>query len=214
MIRVALLEHMGNDLTVVNAARVSFSKRTEALRERDVSLLGYLARNGHWTPTAHPHASVHVEAPVFVARQCFKHKVGFVENEVSRRYVDEEPQCFLPDVWRARALDKKQGSAGPLPPEVQEAARQIAESAYEMALCAYEDLLGAGACPEQARMVLPQGMMTQWIWTGSLAAFARFYRLRTAPDAQAETAEVARQVGALLEPLFPNAWAKLTRGRA
>lgn len=211
MISVSYDAHMGDDVFVVNKARVSFARRTATLRPRDARLLRYLARHGHWTPFAHAQVSVTVRAPVFVARQCFRHKVGFVESEVSRRYVDSAPEFYQPEVWRARAADKKQGSGEAI---VHEATAAAAHTAFAAALMAcldvYEELLiDRLVAPEQARMVLPQAMLTEWAWTGSLAAWARFCRQRLGADAQAETGEVARAAAAIIAPLFPASWAAL-----
>ena len=243
MIEVAHIAHSGDDLMVVNAARVSFSKESEfevveenvdhgtgisvvtwtRLGERDTKLIRYLARNGHWTPFAHPQITMRVKAPLFVRTQCFKHKVGFVENEVSRRYVDDEPEFYLPEVWRARPdASIKQGSdprrivSGVMfsdrnTGETRSSEPGAAVSAYYSgALALYEDLIAGGVAPEQARMVLPQSMMTEWYWTGSLAAWARFYRQRTDPHAQWETGELARKANAIIAPLFPASWEALT----
>jgi thymidylate synthase (FAD) len=216
MIEVTYISHMGDDLAVVNAARVSFAKMTPEFRMQDAKLLGYLARNGHWTPFAHPQLSVHVTAPIFVARQCFKHKVGLVENEVSRRYVDAQPAMYQPRRWRGRAEDKKQGCSEltvafvQLEPEGERVPPTLlAEDCYRTCLATYEAMIRGGVAPEQARMVLPQAMMTEWIWTGSLAAFARFSQLRQGRDAQAETGEVAWRCADILERCFPVSWAAL-----
>lgn len=219
MIEAHYITHSGDDLLVVNAARVSFAKRSYAwtesstdgqrqiLAEKDQRLIRYLAEHQHWTPFAHPQVTIHVKAPIFVRTQCFKHKVGFVENEVSRRYVDDEPEFFRPEVWRGRAEDKKQGSAG----VIDDLGLQFyANLTIEQALRSYKFLLDRGVAPEQARMVLPQSMMTEWFWTGSLAAWARFCRQRMGKDAQAETGDVARACAAIVEPLFPVSWAALT----
>ena len=220
--KATYIDHMGSDLTVVNAARVSFAKQSEwltnpptyldtletavtQLSDKDAKLIAYLARHQHWTPFAHPQITLHIKAPIFVRTQCFKHKVGFTENEVSRRYVDSEPEFYTPSSWRKRAENKKQGSSD-------EIAMPVCDSydgAVETALYAYQRMLGLGIAPEQARMVLPQSMMTEWYWTGSLAAYARFVRQRTHDGAQEETAELARQCAAIIEPLFPVAWAAL-----
>jgi len=217
MIEVHYISHMGDDLAVVNAARVSFARHSDRFREQDARLLDYLARHKHFTPFAHPQISVHVRAPLFVARQCFKSKVGFVENEVSRRYVDAEPEFYMPHVWRGRSASAKQGSSdvevayvplegsNPVPPKL------VVEDLYLTARETYETLIEGGVAPELARMVLPQAMMTEWYWTGSLAAFARFVSLRTATDAQVETAEVAWRCADILERLFPMSWAALTK---
>lgn len=218
VITVELLDHMGSDKAICNAARVSFDKDREGgwgssdlplpLETKDARLIRYLADHGHWTPFAHAMVTVRVTAPIAVRTQCFKHKIGLTENEVSRRYVATPPEVYYPPTWRGRPHGNiKQGSGDPVPMQ-RESAWEYDKSVGN-ALLAYDRLIDMGVCPEQARLVLPQGMMTKWIWTGSLPAFARFYRLRTSPDAQAETRAVAVQVGAIIEPLFPAAWRAL-----
>lgn len=177
----------------------------------------------HWTPFGHTAITVYVKSPIFVARQLGKHQVGFVWNEISRRYVDEEPEFYMPDVWRGKAADKKQGSVGTidLPDCVYE---DLYEGFYgdtegvlygfeqviEVALTTYNNLLGLGVAPEQARMVLPQSMMTEWYWTGNLYGFSKMFVSRTDPHTQKETRDVANMIGDLIEPLFPISWKALT----
>lgn len=212
MIEVAYIGHLGSDLSVVNAARVSFAKTSETFRDQDARLIRYLAEHNHFTPFAHPQITVRVKAPIFVARQCFKSKVGFTENEVSRRYVDAEPEFYLPQRWRGRATDKKQGSCDvevisvKLEDGVFAPPGLVAEDCYRTCLESYRALIEGGVAPEMARMVLPQAMLTEWVWTGSLAAFARFCGLRLSHDAQAETSEVARACAEIIAPLFPVSW--------
>ena len=217
MIQVTYKGSMGNDLTVVNAARVSFGKESEwdyeesdaysfkqHMKARDRKLIQYLAEHGHISPFGHCFASFHIKAPVFVARQLVKHK--FLRwNEISRRYVDYEPEFYVPDVWRGRSKDKKQGSSGKVTVS-SDIARDMAESAKKD----YEYLLDLGICPEQARMVLPQSTMTEWYWSGSLDAFADMCNLRCKPDTQAETRQVARQIDHKMIELFPVSWDALT----
>jgi thymidylate synthase (FAD) len=214
MIEVTFKASMGNDLTVCNAARVSFGKETEwdyeesdaysfkqHLKEKDRKLIQYLAKHKHISPFGHCFASFHVKAPVFVARQLVKHK--FLRwNEVSRRYVDHEPEFYQPTEWRGRSVDAKQGSAGVV---------DVGDWGNVNGAClkAYKDLLNQGVCPEQARMVLPQSMMTEWYWSGSLDAFADMCKLRCAPDTQAETAEVAWEIDCIMVDLFPVSWRAL-----
>ena len=213
MIEVTYKGHMGNDLTVCNAARVSFGKETEwdyeesdaysfkqHLKTKDRKLIQYLAKHKHISPFGHCFASFHVKAPVFVARQLVKHK--FLRwNEISRRYVDSEPEFYQPTEWRGRSLDKKQGSAGKV---------TVSDNGFnEIAMTEYEYLLDLGVCPEQARMVLPQSMMTEFYWSGSLDAFADMCKLRCAPDTQAETAEVAWGIDRIMVDLFPVSWKAL-----
>ena len=213
MIEVTFKASMGNDLTVCNAARVSFGKETEwdyeesdaysfkqHLKTKDRKLIQYLANHKHISPFGHCFASFHIKAPVFVARQLVKHK--FLRwNEISRRYVDSEPQFYVPTTYRGRSLDKKQGSAGKV---------TVSDNGFnEIAMTEYEYLLDLGVCPEQARMVLPQSMMTEWYWSGSLDAFADMCKLRCAPDTQAETAEVAWEIDRSMAKLFPVSWKAL-----
>lgn len=214
--KVELLDTMGTDLDVVNAARVSFAKHTDHMRHNDEDLIRYLARHNHFTPFSHVFAKFRIKAPLFVRSQLFKHKVGLTENEVSRRYVDSEPEFYVPEVWRKRAEDKKQGSTykpvdlGPmLEMEFDHGAVLLPKELYEHALASYNAMLELGVCPEQARMVLPQSTYTEWIWSGSIAAFARVYQQRTSDHAQHETKQVALQIGELLEPLFPVSWKAL-----
>jgi thymidylate synthase (FAD) len=211
---VAYIDHMGSDLTVVNAARVSFDKEHDVFEEStDRRLISYLGRYGHWSPFAHTSIQVRVDAPIFVARQLVKHQVGGVWNEVSRRYVDDEPSFYLPDVWRKRAENKKQGSSDEVfssEPLVEW--NSMVQSAQQMlvpSLALYEQLLAKGVAPEQARMVLPQNTMTSWYWTGSLMFFHRVFVQRTDDHAQLETQEVAKQIGDICEQLFPVSWSAL-----
>ena len=216
MIEVTYKGHMGNDLTVVNAARVSFGKESEwdyeesdaysfkqHMKARDKKLIQYLANHKHISPFGHCFASFHIKAPVFVARQLVKHK--FLRwNEISRRYVDSEPEFYKPSEWRGRSADKKQGSEG-----IITVSDCIIEDIYKDILIRYRLLLDLGVCPEQARMVLPQSMMTEWYWSGSLDAFADMCKLRCAPDTQAETAEVAWDIDRTMVKLFPVSWEAL-----
>ena len=212
MIKATYIDHMGSDLTVANAARVSFGKTSEMeddpwgpprLKKKDDKLIQYLAREKHISPFGHCFASFHVKAPIFVARQLVKHK--FLRwNEISRRYVDDKPEFYTPDVWRGRSADKKQGSEGVVNLELPLLAAHV--TAVEQ----YEELLDAGVAPEQARMVLPQSMMTEWYWSGSLDAFADMCNLRCKSDTQAETREVAKQIDHKMIELFPVSWDALT----
>ena len=216
MIKATYIDHMGSDLSVVNAARVSFGKKSDwkhpsigqefGLSDRDTKLVYYLAKHKHTSPFGHCFATFHVKAPIFVARQLVKHK--FLRwNEISRRYVDDEPEFYVPDVWRGRSADKKQGSEGEVKLGTLDAAI-VADSPYE-ALCAYKSLLEAGVAPEQARMVLPQSTMTEWYWSGSLDALADMCRLRCASDTQVETRLVADQINEKMSELFPVSWVAL-----
>ena len=203
-----LIDAMGDDLTVVNAARVSFAKEVEEFGERDTRLIKYLARHNHWTPFAHVTATFRVQAPIFVARQLFKHVVGLVANEVSRRYVSDEPLFYQPEEWRGAPENAKQGSDGVV--ANQGYCHSYHEDAIRAADNAYYHMLKEGVAPEQARMVLPQSMMTEWIWTGSLAAFARVCKQRISKDAQAETAVIAKDISDQLSGVAPVSWEVLT----
>lgn len=190
MIDVEYIDHVGSDLTVVNAARVSFHKESEVFEARDESLVQYLAKNKHFSPFNHCFATFRVKAPIFVARQLVKHEY-MPWNEVSRRYVTEEPELFMPDRWREKAADKKQGSGAALDSWQQFKINEHVERFYEEAVDMYHRLLEQGVCPEQARMVLPQSLMTEWYWSGSLKAFAKMCSLRLDNHTQEETQEIA-----------------------
>ena len=193
---------MGDDLDVVNAAKVSFAKESKEFDDNSVRLIKYLAKHKHMSPFGHCFASFHIKAPIFVARQLVKHK--FLRwNEVSRRYVDDEPEFYEPKEWRGRSADKKQGSEGVVNVEL------ALLAAHATALEQYEELLEAGVAPEQARMVLPQSTMTEWWWSGSLDAFADMCNLRCAPDTQLETRLVANQICDKMRELFPVSWLAL-----
>jgi len=208
MIKVTYIDHMGSDLSVVNAARVSFGKVSEMdtsnqwgppkLKEKDAKLIKYLAKHKHMSPFGHAFASFHVKAPIFVARQLVKHK--FLRwNEISRRYVDDDPEFYMPDQWRGRASDKKQGSAG----AIEGIDSTIVESLVKCAKHDYNYLLAKGVSPEQARMVLPQSTMTEWYWSGSLDAFMDMCNLRCKLDTQYETRLVAEYILSEMINLFP-----------
>lgn len=216
-IQVTLIDRMGTDLSVVNAARVSFGKRSNwaffrkgELSPRDSRLIGYLAKHGHYSPFGHCFASFHVKAPVFVARQLVKHK--FLRwNEISRRYVDDDPEFYRPAVWRGRSADKKQGSAGESLWNHGKGTGYRGEE-YEVmdeVMELYKRMLEVGVAPEQARMVLPQSTMTEWYWSGSLDAFAGMCNLRCKSDTQYETRLVADRVNEEMEKLFPVSWKEL-----
>jgi len=208
-VQVDLIDHMGSDLTVVNAARVSFDKHSDELSTQDKRLIRYLADHKHWTPFAHPQLQFRIKAPVFVARQLGKHQIGLVWNEVSRRYVDAEPEAWETDLWRKRAEDKKQGSL-----EQGVASQGIVDYMYKDAVRhatdAYKGMIKLGVCPEQARAVLPQSVYTEWYWTGSLYAFSRVCALRLKPDAQLETREIAEKIDEHCLKAFPVSWSALS----
>jgi len=265
---VKYIDHMGSDLSVVNAARVSFNKESEwevrpddagdfdfRLSDRDAKLIQFLARGctsgdwdalmrevvllndtiesietlleilnrvkkmpTHWTPFGHTAITLHIKAPIFVARQLGKHQVGFVWNEVSRRYVDEEPEFYVPEVWRGRSEDKKQGSYGEVDIESlyyqtdgwTPNLRSQLEILLDEQVETYKAMVESGVAPEQARMVLPQSMYTEWYWTGNLYGFVNVFIQRTDSHAQKEVRDVAHQIGEIIEPLFPVSWAALT----
>jgi len=217
MIEVTYVDHMGSDLSVVNAARVSFGKKSEALgysgiegkpmtpilQDQDKRLIKYLSKHKHMSPFGHAFASFHVKAPIFVARQLVKHK--FLRwNEISRRYVDDEPEFYEPDEWRGRSADKKQGSDGVV---------DVGDwgDTNWACLTAYNDLLKHGVAPEQARIVLPQNTMTEWYWSGSMDAFSDMCNLRCKGDTQLETRLVANQICDSMHKLLPLSW-KALRG--
>ena len=234
MIQTFYVDHMGSDLSVVNAARVSFGKKSDwlprvhngaaterirvksdgdvvfngapeakALSAKDCRLIAYLAKHKHISPFGHCFASFHIKAPVFVARQLVKHK--FLRwNEISRRYVDHEPEFYQPTEWRGRSVDAKQGSEGVTYPDP-----DIISFYEHTALRSYNELLEHGVCPEQARMVLPQSMITEWYWSGSLDAFADMCNLRCKPDTQYETQVVAGHIDTEMAKLFPISWMAL-----
>jgi thymidylate synthase (FAD) len=218
---VEYIQHMGSDLTVVNAARVSFEKESEAedweyldlgqasgdfvavLNEKDQKLIKYLAKHNHWTPFGHCQVTFRIKAPIFVARQLGKHQVGMVWNEVSRRYVDSEPEFFSIDMFREKADNVKQGSKD------EATIPYSLDPLHHYTLECYNNLLKMGVCPEQARMVLPQSMYTEWYWTGSLAAWARVCKLRLDPHTQKETRDIAQVISNQMSIIFPVSWSAL-----
>ena len=267
---VTYIDHMGNDLSVVNAARVSFGKRSESdgysfvhgygeglgvqvpnLFEQDQSLIAFLARGctsgdwsnlvaevaeegsdvaggwrgtdeledilnhirkipSHWSPFAHTAISLHLKMPIFVARQIMKHTTGIEYNEVSRRYVDSEPEFYVPDVWRKKADNLKQGSSDEAVDFSEEfLLKDWVETYASDSLCLYTNMIEVGVAPEQARMVLPQSMYTEVIATGNLYAWANLYIQRTDSHAQKETQDLAKQIGEIIQPLYPVSWEAL-----
>ena len=230
---VKIIDHMGSDLSVVNAARVSFAKESFAqddeyteveydtwsgsipvLLESDKKLINYLAKHNHWSPFGHASLQFYIHAPVFVARQLVKHQVGLTWNEVSRRYVDIEPEFYTPEVWRGIAENKKQGSSEEeidINPSTGSGPQMVDDYQRALKQCkwTYEKLLQLGVCSEQARMVLPQSMMTEWYWSGTLYAFARVCNLRCKDDAQFETRMIANQIDEQAKKMFPVSWEAL-----
>ena len=227
-IEVTLVDSMGSDLSVVNAARVSFDKESDwdrvdvvpshftdydtqpVLKEADAKLINYLAKHNHWTPFGHAFASFRIKAPFFVARQLGKHQVGLVWNEVSRRYVDSEPEFYFPEVFHSRSENVKQGS-DEKPAELKNEGTEYPTLSYlvESSLRAYKGLLNDGVAPEDARMFLPACTMTEWIWSGSLAAFSRVCKLRLDPHTQYQTRSVAEKIDQEMVQLFPVSWKAL-----
>ena len=218
---VELIEYMGSDLSVIDAARVSFDKKSEwdtikdadgtvknVLNNKDARLLKYLAEHNHWTPFSHPQITLRITAPLYVRSQLYKHKVGGTENEVSRRYVKYVPKIDLPTQWRKAAENVKQGSSDELV-KIDPSMQIQIDKWQELTELLYEDLLLMGVCPEQARAVLPVCSETTWIWTGSLYFFARVCKLRLDPHAQKETREVAERISVILGELFPESWSVL-----
>ena len=203
---------MGTDLSVVNAARVSFAKESEwdrpdlyenQLKDSDIKLIQYLAKHNHWSPFAHTSLQFHIKAPIFVARQLVKHQVGLVWNEVSRRYVDDEPEFYIPQVWRKRP-DKsiKQGSSDETTDyDITPIIMYVSES--------YNNMLNKNIAPEMARMILPQNLYTEWYWSGTLYAFSRVCNLRCAKDTQSETREIANGIRDICSSEFPTSWGEL-----
>ena len=230
MIKAEYIDSMGDDLRVVNAARVSFDKASfwamecdcpscleandgkpeKVLSKQDAKLISYLAKHNHWTPFSHCFITMRETVPIFVARQRFKHMVGFTYNEVSRRYVDDEPEFYVPDVWRKRPEGGiKQGSKDEPVEWSSGWSQEYAEFLFS-AEKLYEDMIDSGVAPEQARMVLPQSMLTSYYVSGSLAAWARAYKLRIDAHAQKEIQDLAKQWDKIISPLFPVSWKALT----
>lgn len=229
--KVEYIDHMGSDLSVVNAARVSFDKESSweavlssdsdpdlfggsstraILRDSDAKLIQYLATHGHWSPFAHVTVSMRWKAPIFVARQLVKHQVGLSWNEVSRRYVKTEPELWWPEKWRKAAENVKQGSSDE---EFDDKYNNLyyAQITADELTRYYRGLLIQGLCPEQARMFLPLNTYTEWIWTGSLYAWARVYNQRTDPHAQQETRQLVLTLDEICGKLYPVSWAALTK---
>jgi len=225
---VELIDFMGSDLTVVNAARVSFSKKsdweyktekaeddsgdflTPVLSSKDTGLIKYLAKNNHWSPFAHPQICLHIKAPFPIRTQFFKHKVGFVENEISRRYVNEEPEFFFPMWSMIPDGSIKQGSGEIADLETRNKAYLIYSQALDCSKQAYNDILNLGIAPEQARFVMPLASYTEWYWTGSLASYARFYNQRSDSHAQKEIQQYAYVISEIIKEIFPVSWSFLT----
>lgn len=207
---VEILETFGDDLTVVNAARVSFDKVSTELTEGDKKLINYLAKHEHTSPFFHPQARFRIKLPIFVAREWYRHTIGFARNEVSRRYVDTPPECWVPQPLEIRERNPKlkQGSKD-TPVADSDEVHAILSQQTQSALQTYHDLLAKGVAPELARTVLPQSMYTEFIESASLAGYARLCHLRLGPDAQKEIRDYATAINQLLEERFPVSWKAL-----
>lgn len=201
-IEVVYIDHMGGDLSVVNSARVSFDKKKEIFDEKDKKLIAYLAKNDHWSPFAHTSVQMKFSAPIFLARQLAKHQVGGVWNEVSRRYIDKEPSFYVPKDWRKRSDNKKQGSSD-------EIVEVNVDDFLSNSLNTYNSLLTLEVAPELARMVLPQNMITEWYWTGSLIFWKRVYLQRVDEHAQKEHKLITKSINEICSKLFPVSWEAL-----
>jgi thymidylate synthase (FAD) len=211
MVFVEILHVMGDDLMVVNAARVSFAKESSEFKEQDSKLITYLAKHNHISPFFHPQVQFRIKMPIFVAREWYRHQIGFARNEVSRRYVDNAPECWIPDINDIRERDPKlkQGSKETASPYAEQLHVQISQFT-DHSMKIYNNLIENNVAPEIARTILPQSMYTEFIETGSLAAYARLYKLRTSPDAQREIQKYAQMIGIELSKKFPVSWAALT----
>ena len=206
--QVDYVDHLGGDINVVNAARVSFAKEVKDFDlEKDTKLINYLAKHNHFTPLAHTSVTIRVKAPIFMARQFVKHQIGLVWNEESRRYIDDEPEFYIPNELRGRPENAKQGSSGVLESSELFTDMIVAESIRCLDL--YKRLLEGNVAPEQARMVLPQNTMTNWMWTGSLVALARVVKLRTDSHAQQEAQELGWLIHNTVKDLYPVSWKAL-----
>lgn len=207
--KVELVDWMGDDESVVDAARVSFDKRADNYSdEANIKLIRFLAREKHELPFAHTAMTLRCSAPVPIRTQCFKSKIGFVENEESRRYISSTPELFVPDEFRMVADDKKQGSGGKH--HDSEGWKYTYINVAQECIDTYCNMISDGVCQEQARFILPQGVMVNWIWTGSLLAYARFYNLRSKPDAQKEVQVMAKKVAEVCAKIWPVSWEALT----
>lgn len=214
--QVDYIQHCGTDLSVVNAARVSFNKESKGIDNKDIKLIKYLSDHKHTSPFNHAFLTVRVKAPIFVARQLVKHKF-MPWNEISRRYVDSEPEFYDPDVWRFKADNVKQGSRSSGLPQ-QEIINELSsredangyvrtpDEGNEDCLITYKNLLEMGVCPEQARMVLPQSMYTEWYWSGTLGAFLDMLKLRLKPDTQQETRAIAEMIADIVKQYWPESY--------
>ena len=206
---VVYVDHMGDDNSVVNAARVSFNKdAAHFTQEQNAKLIRYLATHGHWTPFAHAVLTLRFTAPIAIHAQCVKHQIGFSMNTMSRRYVSDTPELFIPDFRTKPDGSIKQGS-GDKHKRSSAWVFEYTNKCNDM-IETYLRMIADGVAPEQARFVLPQGVFTEWVWTGSLQAWARFYNQRSDPHAQQEIQELAKMVDDIISPLFPVSWENIT----
>lgn len=213
-ISAVLVDHMGTDLTTVNAARVSYGAESKELTDRDLGLVDFLAEHGHVTPFRHATVQLRCKAPIFLARQLGKHQVGFSWNEISRRYKDNEAipiEFYIPEEVFCRPEKLMKQTAIPMAQDFADDMRHLIHAAGQSALRQYDHLVGCGVAPEQARMVLPQSMLTEWIWTGSLYGWANLYKQRSSQHAQYEARLFAEEVNNIMSELFPNTWAALIK---
>lgn len=207
--RVELLDYMGSDFKICSVARISFARKAEEFTpEQNERLINFLAKYGHWSPFSHVHVSLAMQAPIAIKAQCDKHTVGFASNTESRRYISHPPELFLPTFRTKPDGSVKQGSGGEHPDNdiIREAYHALAHECLEL----YNGMIAQGVAAEQARFILPQGVETNWVWTGSLYAWARFYNLRTDPHAQKEIRNLAYMVEDVIAPLYPISWKALT----
>lgn len=210
---VEILEVFGDDLTVVNAARVSFNKESTEFTTKDHGLIKYLAKHEHTSPFFHPQLRFRIKMPIFCAREWFRHTVGFARNEVSRRYIDSPPEVWIPTEFRERDQNLKQGSKEGVIEKNAEAIKLYTE-AMDVSLTVYNALLGLNVAPEIARAALPQSMYTEFIETGSLAAYARLCGLRLDPHAQKEIQEFAAAISEVAAKRFPVSWGALIKSNS
>lgn len=211
--KVEYVTHSGSDILTVNAARVSFAKESKELNDKDVKLINYLATEKHWLPFRHPQITLRCKAPMFVKNQLVKHQVGFSWSEESRRYIKGEVELYWPETWRKAAKDVKQGSSDEVF-NLDDSFSHLPwqqELKYDVSTIVnwYEYLIDKGLAPEQARMILPQNMYVNWVWTGSLLGFAQMIKARTHESAQRETQEFARLVEEVIAPLYPVSYKAL-----
>lgn len=218
--KVELIDWAGGDISVVNSARISFNKMVEEIGSKDEKLINYLAEHKHMTPFRHNFIQLRCKVPLFLARQLMKHQSGLTWNEESRRYVDDPPEFYSPKEWRSRPEGSvKQGSGGGVIDEVSEedeygyyewSVKEGYTNLVSAAITVYELMLKHNVAPEMARMVLPQSMMVNFIWSGNLLAFSHVYNLRSGEGAQQEAREFASLLAEQIEPKFPIAWRALT----